>query len=192
MEAAAVGGVAAMLRRSAVLGLAAMGQADGRPAGRVADLLFNTRGDRVIGLLLQGGTWWRRRLIPYEEVAAIGSAAVMLRNPVVLSGPNGRVRRLRRTHAGALGLRVLTREGHDAGIVDDVCFEPSSGSVLGYLVSAGLVADVLHGQGFLPIARVRALSALPAPPACDLGVALGPEAGAGPERAEPWLLTPPV
>jgi|BEDMetMinimDraft_2_1075160.scaffolds.fasta_scaffold12033_3 uncharacterized protein YrrD len=148
-----------------------MGQADGRPAGHVADLLFNARGDRVIGLLLTGGTWWRRRLIPYEEVAAIGAAAVMLRRPVVLAGAEGRVRRLRRQHAAILGLRVLTADGRDLGIVDDVVFDPTTGRVEGYLVSAGLVADALYGQGFLPAEAVSSRAA-----------------GAG----GPYLLLPPV
>lgn len=133
----------------------AVGQDDARPAGTVADLLFSARGDRVVGLLLQGGSWWRRRLIPYEEVAAIGPAAVMLRRPVVLGAPDGpRLRRLRRTHAAIIGSRVLTRDGHDLGIVEDVCFEAGDGSVSGYLVSRGLVADLAEGKGFLPAERV--------------------------------------
>jgi uncharacterized protein YrrD len=133
-----------------------MGQGDGRPAGRVADVLFNTAGDRVIGLLLQGGTWWRRRLIPFEEVAAIGSAAVMLRQPVVLAGSAARVRRLRRRHAALLGRRVLRSDGRDVGVVDDVCFREGDGRVEGYIVSAGIVADVVEGPWFLPVEEVRA------------------------------------
>ncbi len=137
-----------------MVGLPALGQADGRPAGRVADLLFNLAGERVIGLLLQGGTWWRRRLIPFEEVAAIGGAAVMLHNPVVLAGSGARVRRLRRRHTGVLGLRVLSAEGRDVGVVDDVCFSEADGRVEGYLVSAGLVADMVEGPWFLPVEQV--------------------------------------
>lgn len=139
-----------------MVGLPAFGQDSGGPAGRVRDLLFSGRGERVIGLLLEGGRWWRRRLVPFEEVAAIGPAAVMLRRPVVLDAPDGpRLRRLRRPHSHQLGLRVLTPDGRDLGIVADVCFEPASGSVSGYLVSGGLVADVTRGQMFLPLERVR-------------------------------------
>lgn len=138
-----------------MVGLPAFGQADGRPAGRVEDLLFAPRGERVIGLLLAGGRWWRRKLIPYEEVAAIGPAAVMLRRPVVLVATDAGVRRLRRTHAPMLGRRVLTPDGRDLGVVDDVCFDPHSGAVGGYLVSRGLLGDVATGPGFLPLEHVR-------------------------------------
>jgi len=113
-------------------------------------------------VLLQGGSWWRRRLIPYEEVAAIGPAALMLRNPVVLGARDGpRLRRLRRPHAPALGLRVLSADGRDLGIVEDVCFLPADGLVTGYVVSQGLLADVAEGKGFLPLAAVGR----PGPPA---------------------------
>ncbi len=142
-----------------MIGLPALGQDDARAAGRVADLLFSSRGDRVVGLLLQGGTWWRRRLIPYEEVAAIGPAAVMLRRPVVLATKDGpRLRRLRGSHAAIMGSRVLTRDGRDLGIVEDVCFRADSGVVTGYLISRGLVTDLADGKGFLPAERVWRVS----------------------------------
>ena len=123
--------------------------------GRVADLIFSSGGDRVIGLLLEGGSWWRRRLVPYEEVAAIGPAAVMLRQPVVLDAADGRrLSRLRRTHASAIGLRVLTRDGRDLGIVHDVCFAGDSGQVTGYLLSGGPVDDWVAGRGFVPLEQI--------------------------------------
>ena len=149
----------------------------------MADLLFAARGDRVVGLLLQGGSWWRRRLIPYEEVAAIGPAAVMLRRPVVLATPDGpRLRRLRRTQAAIIGARVLTKDGRDLGIVEDVCFVPEDGSVSGYLVSRGLVTDLAEGKGFLPAARLWRAS----PPGTM--VVGPPQAGDPPD----FLLTTPV
>jgi len=142
-------------RRSEIIGLPAMGR-DGRTAGRVGDLIFSGRGDRVIGLLLEGGSWGRRRLVPYEEVAAIGPAAVMLHRPVVLTARDGpALRRLRRPERPLLGRRVLSADGRDLGIVQDVCFRCAGGVVLGYIVSRGLVTDCAEGRGFLPTGRVR-------------------------------------
>lgn len=141
-----------VLRRGEVVGLPAIGQYDGHVIGRVHDLIFSDRGDHVIGLLLAGGGWGGSRLVPYEEVGAIGPAAVMLRRPVVLRADDGRrLARLRRAHAEVIGLRVLTRDGRDLGMVADVCFDPANGHVQGYVVSGGVVADVAEGRGFLPL-----------------------------------------
>ena len=110
----------------------------------------------MIGLLLEGGVWRRRHLIPYEEVGAIGPAAVMLHHPVVLDANDGhRLTRLRRPHGSVIGLRVLTRDGRDLGTVHDVCFDPADGCVQGYLISGGVVADVAEGRRFLPLERVE-------------------------------------
>ena len=150
------GGVVPTLRRGEVVGLPAVAQKDGRVVGRVNDLIFSAPGDRVIGLLLEGGAWRRRHLIPYEEVGAIGPAAVILRQPVVLRANDvQRLARLRRAHAPVIGLRVLTRDGHDLGTVDDVCFDPADGCVQGYLISGGVVDDVARGRAFLPLERVE-------------------------------------
>jgi uncharacterized protein YrrD len=141
---------------------------DGRPAGRVADLVFSGRGERVIALLLQGGRGARRGLVPFEEVAAIGPAAVLLRRPVVLAARDGaRLRGLRQTHAGIVGRRVLGKDGRDVGIVADVCFRPDGGEVTGFVVSQGFLGDIAHGQGFLPAEALR-------------------------EGRQGWLLVPPV
>ena len=144
----------ATVTRGEVVGLPALAQEDGRQVGRVQDLLCSAPSDRVIGLLLAGGTWRRRRVVPYEEVAAVGPAAVMLRRPVVLASPNGpRLAAMRARTGRVVGRRVLSRDGRDLGVVRDFDFEPLSGRITGYVVSGGVVQDLLDGQGFLPAGR---------------------------------------
>lgn len=146
--------MAGTLRRRDVVGLPAVGGGDGRPRGRVADLLYSRSGDRVTGLLLRGGAW-HRRLIPYEEVAAIGPAAIVLRQSVVLSTPNQRgVRHLLTRHRQLLGRRVLRSDGTELGTIADVCFEPERGIVTGYLLSGGPVSDLLMGMVFVAADRL--------------------------------------
>jgi uncharacterized protein YrrD len=140
--------------RGEVVGLPVLAQDDGRQVGRVADLLCNGPTDRVIGLLLAGGTWRRRRVVPYEEVAAIGPSVVMLRRAVVLTPPDGRrLAAMRARTARIVGKRVLSGDGRDLGVLRDFEFEPPTGRITGYVVSGGVVQDLLEGQGFLPAGR---------------------------------------
>lgn len=142
------------MTRGEVVGLPALAQQDGRQVGRVADLLCSVAGERVIGLLLAGGTWRHRHIVPYEEVAGIGSAGVMLRRPVVLASPAGpRLKAMRARTGHVVGKRVLSRDGRDLGVVRDFDFEPGSGRIAGYVVSGGVVQDLLEGEGFLPVGR---------------------------------------
>ncbi len=136
--------------RRDVVGLPAYAQATGAAVGRVAEVLCGKDVAHVIGLLLEG-RGRRRRVVPFEEVATIGPTAVLLRNPVVLpAGEGPRLREVRRRTAAVVGRRVLAADGHEVGVIDDLVFDGVGGQVLGFLVSGGLIHDLLEGQGFLP------------------------------------------
>jgi uncharacterized protein YrrD len=151
-NANAAGGAAVPVARRDVVGLPAYAEATGAEVGRVAEVLCAREVRHVIGLLLEG-RGRRRRVVPFEEVAAIGPSAVLLRNPVVLpTGEGPRLREVRRRTAAVVGRRVLTADGQEVGVIDDVVFDGASGRVLGFLVSGGLIHDLLHGQGLLPAA----------------------------------------
>jgi uncharacterized protein YrrD len=137
--------------RSSAIGLPAISLDGAEEVGRIADLICDRRQARVIGLLLDGGGWWHRRVVPYEEVAAVGPSAVMLRRSVVLAARTGQALASRRArHARLVGRRLLTRQGEELGIVDDLVFDAASGRILGYLVSGGIVHDLMDGKRFLP------------------------------------------
>lgn len=135
--------------RRDVVGLMAYCQTTGAGVGRVAEVLCARGAERVIGFVLEG-RGRRRRVVPFEEVAAVGPSAVLLRDAIVLAAGEGpRLREVRRRTEAVIGRRVLTADGRELGIVDDLVFD-GNGRVLGFRVSGGLLADLLSGQGFLP------------------------------------------
>ena len=135
--------------RRDVVGLPAYAEATGAEVGRVAEVLCSREAAHVIGLLLEP-RGRRRRVVPFEEVATIGCSAVMLKNPVVLpTGEGPRLREVRRRTAEVVGRRVLSADGQEVGVIDDLVFDGETGRVLGFLVSGGLIHDLLQGQGYL-------------------------------------------
>lgn len=142
------------MTRSDVVGLPVVSMDGGEALGRVQDVLCDRQGTRVIGLLLEGGSWRRRRVVPFEEVFAVGRDAVVLRQPVVLPSPaGGRLAALRSRHNRLVGQRLLSARGEELGIVDDLVFDPGTGRIEGFLVSGGVVQDLLTGKKFLPSGR---------------------------------------
>lgn len=118
------------------------------------DLLVNRTGNRVIGLLLDGGSRLRgHKVYPMEEVRAVGEGAIVVnRSAVVLHTRRGRrLARLQAGRADLVGKRLVTREGDDLGIIADLVFDPDSGAVLGYELSGGFIRDVTEGKGFIPV-----------------------------------------
>ncbi len=142
------------MRRADVRGLPAVTRS-GVICGSVADLLFGAHGDRVVGLILAGGAWGQQRLLPYEVVAAIGPAAVVVRELATVSLPRcPAIRRLRRKHTDLVGCRILQDDGSELGTVMDVCFDPENGQVTGYVVSGGPLADLVRGWSFVSLERI--------------------------------------
>lgn len=142
------------MRRGDVRGLPAFTRS-GVICGSVADLLFGTHGDRVVGLILSGGAWGRKRLIPYESVAVIGSAAVVVRELAIVSLPVGQaIRRLHQKHTTLVGCRILHADGLELGTVTDVCFDPGNGHVTGFVVSGGPLVDLVCGWCFVSLERI--------------------------------------
>lgn len=149
----------ATLRCGDVIGLPAILRS-GQSAGRVVDVLFAARGDRVAGLLLRGGG--APAVARFAEVAHIGPAAVLLRRAP--GAHPGAVPRQERAHAAALGSAVLDAGGRDLGVVADVCFRPDDGAVAGYALSQGLIGDVTAGQAFLSLEALGDGGCVLAPP----------------------------
>lgn len=142
------------MRRSQVIGLPVLTEADAEPLGTVADLLVSAHDGRVIGLLLTGGgALSGHRIYPYEEVRAIGNGAVLVGSPSALltTRRSGAVRQMLNRHTDLVGKRLIDENGDDLGIIGDLEFDPETGAIAGYQVSGGFVHDVLEGKGFIPV-----------------------------------------
>lgn len=143
----------ARLRRMEVIGLPVLTDA-GERLGDVEDVLVNRTGRRVMGLLLAGGGRFSgHHVYPFEEVRAVGDGAVVVDRPgaVLHTRQVNRLRRLLARHADLVGKRLISRSGHDLGVIADLIFDPETGAVLGYEVSGGFLRDVTEGKGFMPV-----------------------------------------
>lgn len=142
----------ARVRRAEVIGLPVLTDT-GERLGDVEDVLVNRSGRRVMGLLLAGGgRLCGHRVYPFEEVRAVGDGAVVVARPgaVLHTRQANRLRRLLARHADLVGKRLISRTGQDLGVIADLVFDPETGAVLGYEISAGLLRDFTEGKGFVP------------------------------------------
>ncbi|MCR3923145.1 MAG: PRC-barrel domain-containing protein [Firmicutes bacterium] len=122
---------------------------DGHEIGKVKEWLLDEHGETVVALVVEGSGWLpQRRIFPYADINNVGSDAVLVTSlgltalgdpPELEEDATFRV----------LGKRMLSREGDELGIVEDILFDEDTGRVSGWRLSSGLIDDIMQGRPVL-------------------------------------------
>lgn len=131
------------MQRSAILGLPVILAPAGRRLGQVSDLALSPAGDAVLGLFVAGGRVRDRRILDRRAVAGWGPDALIASDERWLDPASGL------PSTALAGKPVLAQPGEELGQLDDLEFDPVSGALTAVALSAGLVADLLHGKSRL-------------------------------------------
>ncbi len=163
-----------MRRRTDLKGLPVVRVDSGETVGRVRDVVLDLEHGRLLGLKVALGR--REVFVPWDDIHGLGVSAVTVEAGVVLGkdrgapGQGGAARGDATRAAaegaadsegepgashvaapGVLGKRVLSRDGREVGLVDDVIIDAESGSVWGYQVSGGFISDFVDGKRGVPL-----------------------------------------
>jgi uncharacterized protein YrrD len=119
---------------SELRGIPVISIASGRQLGHVGDVLLDAARSRVIGLIVRRGWLGAEQVLPFEEVAGVGSDAVVVRRDDALVAAREWNRRgLHAPRGSSLAeTRVITASGRQIGSVYDVQFEERDGSVAAF------------------------------------------------------------
>lgn len=132
-----------------VLGLPIYATSSGKQVGRVRDMLFDRR-QRLFGLLVEGKGWTKRRsYIPVDCIAMIGLDAVTVDNEAVVQPLMAEHEDMIGVYSGKRklkGLPVLTATGSELGRLENVYFLEEMGTIIGYELTDGLLADLREGR----------------------------------------------
>jgi uncharacterized protein YrrD len=147
------------LRKSRdVIGLPVIVSDTGEQIGVVRDLLFDGR-QQLRGVLLEKDGWVRRgRFIAVENIASFGADAVMIDSEDVISPLGDEQREWVGLLSGTRKLKgrpVVMANGRELGWVEDVYFREELGTLVGYELSDGFLADVLGGRKVLRPGRMH-------------------------------------
>jgi len=122
-------------------------------ADHVRDLIFDTTGQRLLGLLVDEGGWFHAaQVLPFEQVESIGEDAVMITdlNAVVSARDVPGLSEVLSGNHKLIGTQLMTTDGEDLGSLADLYFDEQTGQVTGYDVSGGIFSDLSGGRSFVP------------------------------------------
>ncbi|TBL81584.1 PRC-barrel domain-containing protein [Paenibacillus thalictri] len=137
-----------------VIGLPVISVDTGRQVGSAQDLLLDEEW-RIGAVLLAGKMWFSSSAyVEWNDVLALGEDAITIPSEDVLKTADeelsyfslvGGQKKLK-------GLPVITVNGQQLGIVEDVYLEEQMGKhVIGYELSEGFITDLREGRKWLPI-----------------------------------------
>ncbi|MEK4564422.1 PRC-barrel domain-containing protein [Alkalihalobacillus sp. FSL R5-0424] len=131
-----------------VEGLPVIEMEQGTECGRIVDVFISS--NRITGLLVNMRGWFNRhRLLILDQVSSIGDQAVMIRTKEVLTDCHiGKTddTPLALGRCKLKGMELFSDSGEMLGLIEDVYFSGEMGTIVGYKVTDGLLADLTTGQ----------------------------------------------
>ncbi|QFS46764.1 PRC-barrel domain-containing protein [Nostoc sphaeroides] len=125
----------------------------GQKIQRILDLIFDHKRNQLLGFLVEEkGLFRDAKVIPLQEVQAIGSDAIIVKSKasIVKAHRVPAIKEILHQNIVLRGTRILTTEGLYLGGLVDLFFDEHSGLVEGYEVSGGVFADAYSGRSFVP------------------------------------------
>lgn len=157
-----------MVKAGEVIGRKVIAREGGQEIGKVKNLVVDTTGKQVIGLIVSEGRLGGSKLAPWAALQAIGPDSVILNTPGSVVKPTEApdLKAILDKDIEIRGLQLQTTQGKELGKIDDFRFDERTGLIEGFELAGGLFSHK---------------SFLPAPPSIELGKDLafvGPEAEA--------------
>jgi uncharacterized protein YrrD len=141
-----------VMKASDVIGRQITVRDGGQDIGKMKDLVVDSDGHEVIGIVLSDGMLAGSRVAPWKAVLAFGPDSVVIdaTGSVVKASaaPDIKAALDKKTHIK--GLKLLTTKGKELGKIVDLVFDETTGDVGGYELSGGLFSDMFKGTPFLP------------------------------------------
>ncbi len=125
----------------------------GSKIGEVCDLAISNNG-KVEGLLVKKGAVWKKTHIIYiQNISSFGSDGVMIEDRKLLEPLHEKWDSYTFEGSGGVskgpllvGKTMMTKEGEQLGLLEDVYFLEEVGTIVGYKCSDGFFSDIMEGK----------------------------------------------
>lgn len=118
----------------------------GEQLGEVKELLYDSRERRLIGFIIADGGWLRKaRAVLLAQVQEITDTAVVVEDKSFVRDV-GEIGDSLMTSCDVQGYTLITADGRELGIIQDLVVSPASGVIVGYELSDGIIDDLLKGR----------------------------------------------
>lgn len=125
----------------------------GDKLGSVKDIIFSRKKLRISAILIsEGGLFKEEKIIRFKNLHSIGKDFIMVekKNSVENLKDFPQIEQLVDSDSDIIGLPVLIEDGENLGYIEDIIFEEKNGNVMGFLLTDGIIQDLLDGRNVIP------------------------------------------
>jgi uncharacterized protein YrrD len=131
---------------SRLKGLPVYELASGQKLGEVCDVNISSNGS-VVGLLVKKGAFIKKMCqVKVSNVASFGNDGVMVNEMSALEPLETEPEYTFEHHESLAGKKLLTKEGEQLGLLEDVYFMEELGTIVGYELTDGFFSDLTNGK----------------------------------------------
>jgi uncharacterized protein YrrD len=144
-----------MLKISDLVGLPVLEQSSCEQIGEVQEVLINIRQALVQAAIVTSFGWFTdKQVLPLKHIVAVSNTDVLITNKSELQTLATGGERF----ADLIERPLITEAGVKIGVLADLWFELTTGIIEAYVVSDGVVTDLLEGRRKLPYKISRAFN----------------------------------
>lgn len=161
-----------MRRARDFLGLPVLSVESGNQVGNARDLLIDETWN-IQGIILETRHWFSSlKYVQWDDVIACGEDAITIPDESTIRTleEGAHLNAFLTGKRSVKGLPVITVNGHQLGMVEDVYFDDQMGrQIVGYELSEGFISDLREGRKWLPLPEnvTRGADAIIVPVHCD-------------------------
>lgn len=131
---------------SRLKGLPVYELASGQKLGEVCDVSISGNGS-VVGLLVKKGAFFKKTCqVKVSNVASFGNDGIMVNNQSALEPMETEPEYTFEHHQSLAGKKLLSKEGEQLGLLEDVYFMEELGTIVGYELTDGFFSDLTNGK----------------------------------------------
>ncbi|ADU29784.1 PRC-barrel domain-containing protein [Evansella cellulosilytica] len=117
-----------------------------RLLGEISDIVLSEREESVKGYWIHNRQWWsKKHYLSLKSIAYEDINGFYVTEKTVLQTMSKYDRRLFEGKRHIFGRPVIDKDGITLGLIEDVCFLPDLGKIVGYELTEGLFSDLRKG-----------------------------------------------
>ena len=129
---------------------------NGEKIGEIIDIVFSENLNKIVGLVIEDGMLFKdRKMATFENIDCIGKDAIMLISVEDYESKRGKKEydKYLGKNIALIDKEVLDESGEFIGYVKDFIINSENGEITGYIITEGIIEDIVKGRRFIPSGR---------------------------------------